>query len=162
MGRHRYADMFDFMQRSLERQGVSARLFAVMHHHLIPVQEMETPRDGVPISITVDAAELFGELQSRAFDAVLHGHQHRPFYFRGQKALFTSPTSVVPPDGELMIIGNGTSGAGGTALVPDFPFNSLGVHLIDEKQLGLALYYYNGAVEPRLLANWEAPWASRR
>ncbi len=158
VGRHRYADMFDFMQRSLDRQQVSARLFAVLHHHLVPVQEMEVPRPGVPISITVDAAELFGELQMRAFDVVLHGHQHRPFYFRGHKSLFSSPTKMVAPTRQLTVIGNGTSGAGGEALVPDFPFNSIGIYSLDEMALRAATYYYNAAVAPQPLGMWEVPW----
>lgn len=63
--------MFDFMGQSLERSKIEARRFAVLHH-VLPVQELEVPRDGVPISLTVDAAELFGELQERRFDVILH------------------------------------------------------------------------------------------
>jgi 3',5'-cyclic AMP phosphodiesterase CpdA len=158
VGRHRYAEMFDYMQQSLERQKVTARKFAVLHHHVLPVQELEVPRNGVPISITVDAAELFGELQQRGFDAILHGHQHRPFYFRGGRSVFLSPTDFISPRRSVMVIGNGTTGAGGDALVPDFPFNTVGLHRINKDTIELSWFYYGVSVRPQHLSSWEVPW----
>ena len=162
VGRHRYAEMFDFMGQSLERSKIEARRFAVLHHHVLPVQELEVPRDGVPISLTVDAAELFGELQERRFDAILHGHQHRPFYFRGSRSVFQTPTKVALPTHSVMVIGNGASGAGSNALVPDFPFNSIGLHRPTENVLQLGWFYFGASVKPTPLATWEVPWEARQ
>ncbi len=158
VGRHRYAEMFDFMNSSLERGHIAARRIAVLHHHVLPVQELEVPRDGIPISLTVDSAELFGELQERGFDAILHGHQHRPFYFRGGRSVFRTPTDIALPTRSVMVIGNGASGAGGDALVPDFPFNCLGLHRFAGPDLQLGWFYFGPTMRPAQLAAWEVPW----
>jgi predicted phosphodiesterase len=158
VGRHRYAEMFDYMNQSLERSGESARRIAVLHHHVLPVQELEVPRDGIPISLTVDAAELFGELQQRGFDAIMHGHQHRPFYFRGHRAVFRTPTELEFPSRSVAVIGNGASGAGGDALVPDFPFNCVGLHRVDPEHLQVSWYYYGPTVQPARLATACVSW----
>ncbi|NCD20136.1 MAG: metallophosphoesterase [Actinobacteria bacterium] len=161
VGRHRYAEMFDFMNQSLAKSGIQARRIAVLHHHVLPVQEQEVPRDGVPISLTVDAAELFGELQERGFDAILHGHQHRPFYFRGGRSCFHTPTEVALPSRTVFVIGNGTSGAGGNALVPDFPFNSIGIHVVNSEFMRVRWYYFGPTVDPAVLSDWNVSWEER-
>ena len=50
----------------------------VMHHHLLPVRQVERPGAGSkkPVSLSLDAVDLMDDAQKSNVDLVLHGHQH--------------------------------------------------------------------------------------
>lgn len=159
VGRHRYEEMLDYMEQQIE----SARLdqvsrFAVLHHHLLPVKELDVPREGTPISLTVDAAELFTELQERGFDAALHGHQHLPFFMRGGRSVFTNASRMNEPRGQLSVIGCGSSGA--HTLNPEFAFNALGVYEVTEESLAGTFWRYTDRNRPESFAEFSVPWTT--
>lgn len=156
VGLHRYAEMFDYMNQILAQTGTDAYRIAVLHHHVLPVQELESPRDGVPVSLTVDAAQLLDELQERRFDALLHGHQHKPFYSLVSRSII-SGTSVKSPERRIAIIGNGSSGATNGALAEDFPYNTVGVYSVEAQKLHARWYFYNNILAPNKLHEWTVP-----
>jgi hypothetical protein len=81
VSRHRYDNLLRYLQRSLEADTSIRKilLFAVLHHHVIPVTRVDIP-DGVrPVGLTLDAGELIQEFCESHVGYVLHGHQHIPF-----------------------------------------------------------------------------------
>lgn len=53
---------------------------AVLHHHLLPVEEIRgLPAQGKNFSLVMDASSVLRRLYQEDFVAVLHGHQHQPY-----------------------------------------------------------------------------------
>jgi predicted MPP superfamily phosphohydrolase len=103
----------DTMLRELEDADSEGRalIFAVMHHHLLPVEPMVTPNKDRKASITLDAGELIEVFQANRVDAVLHGHQHTPFIGRGDRTRRVSGMLIGEQGESLWVLGAGTAGS---------------------------------------------------
>jgi calcineurin-like phosphoesterase family protein len=108
VGRNRVDTMF----RELEDADSEAHglIFAVMHHHLLPVEPMVTPERDRKASITLDAGELLEVFQAQRVDAVLHGHQHTPFLGRGDRSRRDAGKMVGELGETIWVLGAGTAG----------------------------------------------------
>ena len=148
--------MLDYMEQRIAVENLPTARMAVLHHHLIPVRELDVPRPGTPVSLTVDAAELFSELQERGFDSVLHGHQHLPFFMRGTRSVFTRDTELDRGRRQLSAIGCGASGA--RTLNPEFAFNALGTYTITTDGMDGTFWRYTDRNRPVAFANFVVPW----
>ncbi len=53
---------------------------AVLHHHLIPVEEITNiPEQGKNFSLVMDSSIVMRRLYQEDFAIILHGHQHQPY-----------------------------------------------------------------------------------
>lgn len=52
----------------------------VLHHHLLPVQRVESPAPKInkPVSVTLDSVDLLADVQARNVNLIMSGHQHSP------------------------------------------------------------------------------------
>ncbi|KAB0266019.1 metallophosphoesterase family protein [Microvirga brassicacearum] len=79
--------------------------FMAMHHHLLPVADVEAPnRKGVTLSL--DASKLLDVAQQVGVQVVLHGHQHMPRLAKYQ----TIPLMGGPASHPLHVVSNGSTG----------------------------------------------------
>lgn len=84
---------------------------AILHHHLMPVEDIkELPKQGQKFSLVMDAQSVLRFLYRENFLAVLHGHQHQPYYT--EVRLHSVPERSSP----MAIIGAGSIGARRDAL----------------------------------------------
>jgi hypothetical protein len=63
----------------LEREEIRKPTFKFMalHHHLLPVADIEYP-GATGVSLTLDASDVLLDAQRAGVNVVLHGHQHKP------------------------------------------------------------------------------------
>jgi predicted MPP superfamily phosphohydrolase len=85
-------------------------VFAVLHHHLLPVEPFIEPDRDRKASLTLDAGELIEAFQAAGVDVVLHGHQHRPFIGRGDRSRREHGELTGFRD-QLWILGAGSAGS---------------------------------------------------
>ncbi len=87
--------------------------FLALHHHLLPVTEVEAP-NSKGVTLTLDASDILAEAQRAHVHVVLHGHQHKPKVTSYQSlALYDEP-----PSGPVYIVANGSAGAKNGRLPP--------------------------------------------
>ena len=80
--------------------------FMALHHHLLPVAEVEAPQSR-GVSLNLDASQLLDAAQDAGVHVALHGHQHLP-----KLALYqTIPLMGVNTNRPLHVISNGSTGA---------------------------------------------------
>lgn len=93
--------------RELSAQKTARPTYKILalHHHLLPVTEVEAPNKR-GVSLTLDAARLLDEAQRVGIQIVLHGHQHLPRLAKYQSIPFGSGMEGRP----LFIFSNGSSG----------------------------------------------------
>lgn len=76
-----------------------------MHHHLLPVNDIETPtKKGVTLSL--DAASILEAAQKAGVHIVLHGHQHVPRLSKYQQI----PLFGIAKGNALLVVSNGSAG----------------------------------------------------
>ena len=80
--------------------------FIALHHHLLPVAEVEVPQSR-GVSLNLDASKLLDAAQDAGVHVALHGHQHIPKIARYQ----TIPLMGVNASQPLYVISNGSIGA---------------------------------------------------
>lgn len=80
--------------------------FLALHHHLLPVADIEAP-NSKGVSLTLDASKLLEEAQQAGVQVALHGHQHIPKITRYQNVPLRM-VSQMPP---VHIVSNGSTGA---------------------------------------------------
>jgi predicted phosphodiesterase len=93
--------------KALGNEPVEVPTFRLMalHHHLLPVTDVETPNEkGVTLSL--DAAKLLDMAQEARVHLAVHGHQHVPRLSRYQTVPLMGGTLNAP----MTIISNGSTG----------------------------------------------------
>jgi len=115
VSRHRYDNLLRYLNAGLlaDRSTRKALVFAVLHHHVIPVTRVDIPDGERPVSMTLDAGELIEEFCRLNVGYVLHGHQHTPFVgsvSRFDMAIAASRGSTIK-DRSLFVLGCGSTGA---------------------------------------------------
>jgi predicted phosphodiesterase len=80
--------------------------FVALHHHLLPVADVEVPQSR-GVSLNLDASKLLDAAQQAGVHVALHGHQHMPKLARYQ----TIPLMGAAARHPLHVISNGSTGA---------------------------------------------------
>ena len=119
--------------------------FAVLHHHLLPVQGIDTPTKDEPVSLTIDAGQLISNLQASKTHFVLHGHQHEPFLgstarvcnLAGEWADYKNP---------LVVIGCGSTGARSNRLPDVLRNNTLGIYTPRDEAFEVRIEQFNPTI----------------
>lgn len=77
-----------------------------LHHHLLPVADVEAP-NSKGVTLSLDASALLDGAQQAEVHIALHGHQHMPRLARYQ----TLPLMNKKPRPPLHVVSNGSTGA---------------------------------------------------
>lgn len=102
------------IQQYLNRNKDIDMIFAVCHHHLLPVNYVEEiSTDDKKISIMLDAELVIRTLIANKINVVLHGHQHQPYYSQIRRIIpeyidRSGKKDIL--DGKLSVIGGGSCG----------------------------------------------------
>lgn len=91
----------------MRSEPVSRNMFRIiaMHHHLLPVTDVEAPnKKGVTLSL--DASIILETAQKSGVHIAIHGHQHTPRLTRYQSIPLRGETENEP----ITVISNGSSG----------------------------------------------------
>ena len=122
VAKHRYEPLLDWVNDVLRvHRPPSGRaiLFAVLHHHVLPVWAVSIPDEERPVSLCLDAGELIDEFQRHGVRFVLHGHQHFPFIGMASRAPTGIDVGWRPEAESVFVLGCGSSGARGDRLPRD-------------------------------------------
>lgn len=130
--------------------------FVVLHHHLLPVQDIDVPEPARPVSIMLDAGQLVSNFQNANIHYVLHGHQHLPFIGSTARARRDKNTWRAC-DYPLFVLGSGSSGAIITRLPPRLPFNTLSMYTPTEDAFNVRIEQFNQAVTSNTYLNLDIP-----
>jgi 3',5'-cyclic AMP phosphodiesterase CpdA len=85
--------------------------FLVLHHHLLPVADVEVPHSR-GVTLALDASEILSEAQKAGVHIALHGHQHKPKIAIYQDLPLMNEHSGWP----IYVVSNGSAGAKGARL----------------------------------------------
>lgn len=80
--------------------------FLALHHHLLPVANVEAPRSK-GVTLTLDAAEILTAGQQSSVHIALHGHQHKAKVARYQSLGLNGEATTGP----IYVVANGSAGA---------------------------------------------------
>jgi 3',5'-cyclic AMP phosphodiesterase CpdA len=99
--------------RELAKQKINRPTFRflALHHHLLPVADVEAPQSR-GVTLTLDASAILSEAQKAGVHVVLHGHQHKPKIAVYQDLPLMGGASGEP----IHVVANGSTGAKGTRL----------------------------------------------
>jgi 3',5'-cyclic AMP phosphodiesterase CpdA len=86
--------------------------FLVLHHHLLPVADVEVPKSK-GVTLTLDASAILTEAQKAGVHIALHGHQHKP-----KIAVYEELAIEGASGGPIHVIANGSAGAKNARLPP--------------------------------------------
>lgn len=87
--------------------------FLAIHHHLLPVANVEAPRSK-GVTLTLDASDILAAAQRAGVNVALHGHQHKP-----KIAMYHSlPLNGDSAGAPIHVIANGSAGAKNERLPP--------------------------------------------
>lgn len=142
VGVHRFQRM---VQLAAQQRYDSAEHYriAVMHHHLLPVQHLDVPTEGTPVSLTVDAAEVRQTLGVNGTHLVLHGHKHLPFFDPGSLPAVWDRDSLACWKGQMAICAAGSAGAGPSHMSGIFRHNAVSIIGVSRESLGIEMIGYN-------------------
>jgi 3',5'-cyclic AMP phosphodiesterase CpdA len=80
--------------------------FLVLHHHLLPVADVEVPQSK-GVTLALDASAILSEGQKVGVHVALHGHQHKPKIAIYQDLPLMKEFSGAP----ICVVSNGSAGA---------------------------------------------------
>jgi transketolase C-terminal domain/subunit len=90
--------------------GANAAKILVMHQHVLPVANVEIPKES-GVSLTLDAADILTKAQQAGVKHVLRGHQHIPKVMR-YSSLFRVGDHMSDLDGhDVCIVASGSTEA---------------------------------------------------
>ncbi len=94
--------------RQLAREKINRPTFRflVLHHHLLPVAQVEAPQSK-GVTLALDASEILSESQRSGVQIILHGHQHKPKIAIYQDLPLSGEAAGCP----IHVIANGSAGA---------------------------------------------------
>ncbi len=107
--------------------------FIALHHHLLPVAEVEAPAsEGVTLAL--DASLILAEAQSAGVHIALHGHQHKAKLATYMNLLFAGAA----PGNPIHVVSNGSAGAA-VARLPNGESNTYCVFTVEQERLRLRI-----------------------
>jgi predicted MPP superfamily phosphohydrolase len=147
VSRHRYEELLKYLNMGLsaDRSGRKALIFAVLHHHVVPVTRVDVPDGERPVSLTLDAGELIGEFCKSHVGYVLHGHKHIPF-IGSVSRLNIADTARRTWDlrrGNLFVLGSGTTGAKRDWLSEEFGKNTFSIYTPTDGRLDVSICQFS-------------------
>jgi predicted MPP superfamily phosphohydrolase len=152
VAKHRYSGLLAFVNGVLDQEDPrpNAILFAVLHHHVLPVATVSIPEDKRPVSMCLDAGELIEEFQKHAIRFVLHGHQHAPFV--GMTSRICNQGVFDPvwqyERSPLFVLGCGSSGAKRDRLPEDLARNTFSVYTPTADGFQVLVEQYSNTMAP--------------
>jgi 3',5'-cyclic AMP phosphodiesterase CpdA len=116
--------------------------FIALHHHLLPVAEVEAPAsDGVTLAL--DASSILAEAQAAGVHVALHGHQHKPKLATYMNHSFSGAFQGSP----IHVLSNGSAGAT-SARLPNGETNTYCVFTVEGQKLRLRIRELRTASQP--------------
>jgi 3',5'-cyclic AMP phosphodiesterase CpdA len=105
--------------------------FVALHHHLLPVAEVEAPASQ-GVTLALDASAILSEAQTAGVHVVLHGHQHK-----AKLATYLALPLLGEKQGKpIHVVSNGSTSA---ARLPTGETNSYCVFTVEVNQLRLRM-----------------------
>lgn len=158
VGRDRSEPVMKEMRR-IKAEGDTTN-FLVLHHHLQPSPLLESPEDGRPVSMALDAGEIISFAQTYSVRAIMHGHQHLPFVGSASRVAEVGedgPTAKPNARQPVLILGAGSAGVRVDRLGPELPENSFAFYTPEEdEKLRIRVYKYTPARKPELMWDFVA------
>lgn len=158
ISKHRYEKLLDWVTSTLKGDpSPSGRtiLFAVLHHHLLPVWAVSIPDKDRPVSLCLDAGELIDQFQRFGVRFVLHGHQHFPFIGAVCRAPTGTDIKWEREKEAVFVLGCGSSGVSGARLPHGDERgvygNICGLYTLTEDEWDVRFEQYNDRVTPQTL-----------
>lgn len=116
--------------------------FIALHHHLLPVAEVEAPASQ-GVTLALDASVILAEAQAAGVHVALHGHQHK-----AKLATYMNlPLAGVAFGSPIHVVSNGSAGAAVTRL-PNGENNSYCVFSVEGEKLRLRMRELRTSSQP--------------
>jgi hypothetical protein len=107
--------------------------FLAMHHHLLPVAEVEAPSSH-GVTLALDASKILSAAQQAGVHVALHGHQHKP-----KVAIYQNlPLFGADCGDPIHVVSNGSAGVAGPRL-PLGESNTYSLFEVNGRQLRLRI-----------------------
>lgn len=131
--------------------------FVVMHHHLLPGQQVTVPEANRPISLTLDAGELVTDFQRENVHVVLHGHQHIPFVGSTARARRIQGDDWDGHASPIYVVGIGSCGASTGRLTNEMRDNTFGIYTPGASGLDVKMHRFNPTKAPETFLQTTIP-----
>jgi predicted MPP superfamily phosphohydrolase len=158
VSKHRYESLLEWVNAVLRDDPAPTGrsiLFAVLHHHVLPVWAVSIPDDKRPVSLCLDAGELIDQFQKHHIRFVLHGHQHFPFMGVVSRAPTGIDVNWRREAESVFVLGCGSSGARPDRLPRDSDRgvfgNIYGLYLVTPENLDVNFEQYTDVNAPTKL-----------
>lgn len=116
--------------------------FIALHHHLLPVAEVEAP-DSQGVTLALDASVILAEAQAAGVHVALHGHQHK-----AKLATYMSlPLAGAAPGSPIHVVSNGSAGVA-VARLPNGENNTYCVFSAEGERLRLRMRELRTSAQP--------------
>jgi predicted MPP superfamily phosphohydrolase len=156
----RRADPFLMELTEADRIG-RGTTFAVVHHHLMPVEREVAPPPERPVSIMLDAGALIEDFQQAGVHCVLHGHQHDTAISSCQRGRREESAWTGLDGPSLWVISGGSCGASEEYLPEGLKFNTIGIYEPDVTGLRVRTVQYIGNQKPSIRFDTVLPLPTR-
>lgn len=135
----------------------STFLAVVLHHHILPGQQIEYAVPGRPVSLAIDAGELVGIASDLGYDAILHGHEHVPFVGKTSRIAEFGGYSRrhLGVDHPILVLASGSTSARVERLTDEMRFNTFSYYEVGRSDLRVQLYQYTRKVDPQVSPQWD-------
>lgn len=148
------------------RDAVSGETFLVLvlHHHILPGQQIATYEKGRPVSLAIDAGELVGMAADLRFDAIMHGHEHVPFVGKTSRiAEFGGYNRrQIGEDHSVLVLSAGSVSARFSRLSDEMRYNSFSFYDVNSNAVRVQVFQFSARVEPQVPAQWDFPVSRNR
>ena len=118
--------------------------FVALHHHLLPVAEVETPASQ-GVTLALDASIILAEAQAAGVHVALHGHQHKAKL----ATYMILPLAGVASGGPIHVVSNGSASVARERL-PNGESNSYCVFSVEGETLRLRMRELRTSAQPGL------------
>jgi predicted phosphodiesterase len=155
------AKLFEWVPQS---ERVAQRRFYAVHHHVMPVYQLENAADARKgFGLALDAGSQLHLAMTYGVDLILHGHQHHPFAGFTKTEEIGSGTAV--PGIGVLVLGAGSAGVVDEHLGP-IKQRSFNLLTVDVEDVTVDMYTAGAATGrfaplTRLSARYGVPWTRR-
>jgi hypothetical protein len=125
----------------------------VLHHHVQPAQMLEQPEDGRPVSLTLDAGELVSLCHEYEVDAILHGHQHLPFFGSATRYAECGPSPRTRRrryTRPVLVLGAGSAGVKGDRIPDEIRMNCMSTYRLEQAGLRIQVSDFSPRKQPEV------------
>lgn len=130
--------------------------FAVMHHHVLPTEQVARPGEHGEVSITLDAGRLIKEFKQADIDVVLHGHKHLPFIGSTDRMRLDASAGETL-DNPMYVFGSGSAGVSSNRLPHELRNNTFSLYTPKDTHLRVRVMEFNHRIGPSVLVDTELP-----